>query len=105
MDLNLWIIFILYIITILFTYSMKFLNLNYLKIHGDKIPQEFEGHIDSELLNKTKNYTFENNRFGYINSIFSNLLEIIFIFGGLLNIYNSWIMSYNIGIIIEHYQY
>ena len=70
MDLNLTIILGLYLITILFGYTMKFINLRHLKQHGATIPPEFEGHIDGDLLKKTRDYTLEHSRFGYITSIF-----------------------------------
>jgi STE24 endopeptidase len=37
--------------------------------------------------------------FGIFSSIFSNILTIIFIFGGLLDYYNTWIVSFNLGFI------
>lgn len=42
-----------------------------------------------------KAYEEEKTRFSFISSIFGNVVTIIFIFGGLLNIYNSWIASLN----------
>jgi STE24 endopeptidase len=69
---------------------MKMMNLNHLKKHGAKIPPEFEGHIDGDLLKKTRDYTFEHSRLGYISSIFDNIVLIVFLFGGLFNLYNSW---------------
>lgn len=62
---------------------------------GLSIPPEFEGKIDGNLLKKTQEYEEEKTRFSFISSIFGNVITIIFIFGGLLNIYNSWIASLN----------
>ena len=62
---------------------------------GLSIPPEFEGKIDENLLKKTQEYEEEKTRFSFISSIFGNVITIIFIFGGLLNIYNSWIASLN----------
>ena len=101
MDINLAIVFVLYILTILFGYSMKFMNLNYLKKHGAEIPPEFEGYIDGELLKKTRDYTVDHSRFGYISSIFDNILLIIFLFGGLLDVYNSWLQSLDYSFIVS----
>jgi len=83
----------LYLITILFGYVMKFINLRHLKKHGAEIPPEFAGYIDGDLLKKTRDYTFEQSRLGFISSIFDNIILIIFIFGGLLDVYNSWVSS------------
>jgi STE24 endopeptidase len=98
-----WMIILLvaYIAVILFSYTLKFINLNYLKKHGHEIPEPFVGHIDGELLKKTSNYTFEHSRFGYLESIFDNILTIIFLFGGLLGIYSNWISSLGLPFILE----
>ena len=100
MDLYLSIIFGLYLITVLFGYVMKFINLGYLKKHGAEIPPEFEGYIDGELLKKTSDYTLETSRFGYFVSIVDNAILLIFIFGGFLNMYNSWTESLHFPFII-----
>lgn len=89
MDGFLILVLILYLITVIFSYSMKFLNLSHLRKYGAKVPPEFEGHIDADLLKKTRDYTVEHSRFGYIESIFNNIILIAFIFGGVLNWYNS----------------
>jgi STE24 endopeptidase len=58
-------------------------------------PPEFEGKIDDRLLKKTQAYEAEKIRFGFISSIFGNIAAVIFFFGGLLNSYNSWVVSLN----------
>lgn len=72
---------------------LKFLNLNHLKKYGTVIPPEFEGYVNKELLKKVMDYTVEHTRFGFIGSVFNNIIVVIFIFGGLLDIYNSWVSS------------
>ena len=91
MNIEQIILLILYLAIVSFGYLMKFMNLQYLKIHGATVPPEFDGHIDAALLKKTRDYTFEHSRFGYVTSIFSNVVLIVFIFGGFLNMYNTWI--------------
>ncbi len=68
---------------------------------GVSVPPEFEGKIDTSLLKRTMDYEAEKTRFSFISSIFSNIITIIFIFGGLLNIYNSWIASLGLPFIIS----
>lgn len=68
---------------------------------GVSVPPEFEGKIDTSLLKRTMDYEAEKTRFSFISSIFSNIITIIFIFGGLLNIYNSWIASLSLPFIIS----
>ncbi len=100
MTLEMIILFVLYLLVVAFGYLMKFLNLNHLKKHGHEIPPPFEGHIDEQLLKKTSDYTVEHGRFGYIESIFDNLLLIVFLFGGLLAVYDNWIQSLDLPFIL-----
>lgn len=68
---------------------------------GVSIPPEFIAKIDESLLKKTMDYETEKTRFSFISSIFSNIVTIVFIFCGLLNIYNSWIASLNLPFIVS----
>lgn len=83
----------LYVLKEGFEYFLQYLNLGYMKRFGSVIPPEFEGKVDADLLKKTQDYESENTRFGFVSSLYGNVLTIIFIFGGLLNIYNSWVAS------------
>ena len=100
--MNIYLIIILfsYLSVISFSYYLQFLNLRHLKKYGHIVPEEFKGYIDAELLKKTRDYTVEHSRFGFIESIFDNIVAIIFFFGGLLNIYNSWVASFNLSFIL-----
>jgi STE24 endopeptidase len=84
---------ILYLLVVAIGYFLKVLNLRYLEAHGAEVPPEFQGKIDGELLRKTRDYTVENSRFSFVASGFSHLLTILFIFGGLLHLYNVFILS------------
>jgi STE24 endopeptidase len=64
-----------------------------LKKYGTVIPPEFEGCVDKEILKKVMDYTDERTRFGFIGSVFNNIVVVIFIFGGLLDIYDSCFSS------------
>lgn len=101
MKTYLLILFFAYICTLLFGYWLKFLNLGYLRKYGTVIPPEFEGHIDAELLRKTRDYTVENSRFSFIHSIFDNIILVLFLFGGVLNIYASWVHSLEWGFLLS----
>lgn len=99
MTMAMVILLVIYLLLVIFGYWMKFLNLSYLRKHGHIIPKPFEGHIDGELLKKTSAYTFEHSRFGYIASIFDNILFIAFLFGGLMMLYNRWINSLDLSFV------
>lgn len=72
-----------------------------MKRFGLTVPPEFEGQIDKALLEKVQGYEVEKTRFSFISSIFGNILAIIFIFGGLLNIFNSWVVSLNWSFVLD----
>jgi STE24 endopeptidase len=74
-------------------YVLRFLNLQYLKKHGSEIPSGFEGAIDADILAKTSAYTMAQSRLGLIESIFDNMLLLVFLFGGLITIYDRFIHS------------
>ncbi|MCI4625952.1 MAG: M48 family metallopeptidase [Candidatus Magnetoovum sp. WYHC-5] len=94
-------IVILYIVKEGFEYWVDYLNLKHMKGRAHEVPTEFIGHIDRELLAKTQQYVIENTTFGFISAIFNNIMLIIFIFGGLLNIFNLWIVSLNQSFIVS----
>ncbi len=96
-----YIFLLIYILIFLFESYLKFLNLRHLKKYGEIVPQAFEGHIDKELLKKTRDYTVEHSTFGFLEAVFDFALMILFIFGGLLDFYNSWIISWNLPFILS----
>ncbi len=79
-----------------FEYWLKFMNLRYMKKRGNDIPPVFKGYIDEATLKKIHAYTIEKSSFSFIKSLYGNALVLIFLFGGLLNIYNAWISSLNL---------
>jgi len=87
------IFFILYVAVVLSGYFLKYLNLRHLERYGAEIPEEFAGEIDGALLKKTRDYTVENSRFGFVESAFNNVVVLLFLFGGLLQVYNTYLLS------------
>ena len=101
MEIYLIILLLGYLLVTLFGYWLKSLNLRHLRKYGDVVPEEFKDYIDAGLLKKTRDYTLEHSRFGFIESIFGNILVLAFFFGGLLNMYNSWIVSFNMPFVLS----
>jgi STE24 endopeptidase len=99
MNIYLTLIITAYLAIIAFGYWLDYLNLAHLKKYGSIIPGEFEGQIDQDLLSKTKDYNVEHTKFGFISSVFNNVVFLAFILV-LLNIYNSWIVSLNLNFIL-----
>ena len=87
------VVFTAYLIILGTGYWLKYLNLTYLKAYGKTLPPEFQGVVDPELLEKISDYTLENSRVGYFESILGNILTILFLFAGLLGVYDRWILS------------
>jgi STE24 endopeptidase len=82
-----------YLATLSIGYWLKYLNLTYMKQHAKSVPSEFEGIVDSGILQRISQYTFENSRIGIVESIIGNILILLLIFGGLLGAYDHWITS------------
>ncbi|RPI33426.1 MAG: M48 family peptidase [Nitrospiraceae bacterium] len=94
------VIIVAYLVIVAFGYWLDFLNLSHLKKQGSVIPPEFEGQIDQALLSKTMDYTVEHTKFGFVSSVFNNIVFLLFILV-LLNVYNSWIISLNYSFILS----
>jgi STE24 endopeptidase len=83
-------LFSLFALTIACTYWLRHINLNHLKQHGATVPPGFEGVINAETLAKSVAYTFDSSRLGLWESLFDNLLLVLFLFGGLLGLYDRF---------------
>jgi len=94
-------ILILYILKEGFEYTVLYLNLRHMREHGSVIPPEFEGKTDKGLLKKTRDYEAEKAWLGIASSVFGNVVIIAFIFGGALDIYNSWVTSMDLSFAVS----
>ena len=80
---------------------LRYVNLNHMKRYGMIIPHGFEKYIDIVTLKKTLAYTIDTNSFFFRESVFNNAVLLIFMFGGLLNVYNSWISSLSLPFVVK----
>ena len=87
------IVLIVYLLFLGFSLWLKWLNITYLKEQGQQVPPEFGKAIDSDTLRKATSYTVENSRLAVIATIFNNILVIVVLFGGIIEIYDVWIAS------------
>jgi len=94
-------ILFLYILKEAFQYIVQYLNLRHMRKAGIKIPPEFEGKVDERVLERMQAYERDKTLFGFITSLFGNLVVIAFIFAGLLDRYNTWIVSLNLSFTIS----
>ena len=81
-------------------YWLKSVNLRHMKTYGMNVPEGFEGYIDEQTLKKTYEYSVERNALSVKESLFSGVLLLVFLFGGLLNLYNEWISSLGLPFIL-----
>lgn len=82
-----------YLLTSAAGYALRALNLRHLKRHGAEVPAEFKGALDGETLARTSAYTIESNRVGLTESLTGDVILLVFMFGGLLGLYDRWIAS------------
>lgn len=87
------IVLIIYLLFFAFSMWLKWLNIKHLREQGQQVPAEFGRAIDSETLRKTTSYTVENSRLSVITSILNTILVIVFLFGGVITVYDGWIAS------------
>jgi STE24 endopeptidase len=101
--LNTYLILILclYITKEAFEYLAEYLNLSHMIKSGTSVPPEFQGKADEAFMKRMQEYEGEKTRFSFISSLFGNIVTIAFIFGGILNNYNSWIASLNLPFLIS----
>jgi len=95
------IILIVYLITLVLQYWLDIINISHMKKHGSKVPDGFEGFIDETILKKTHAYTIEHNTFSLVESLFSSMATLLFLYGGLLSRYASWVSSLTDSFILQ----
>jgi STE24 endopeptidase len=87
------IVLIIYLLFFSVSLCLKLLNLKHLREKGHQVPQEFGEAVDPETLSKTISYTVESSRLSIVLSALNNLLVLLFLFGGLITVYDGWIGS------------
>jgi STE24 endopeptidase len=72
---------------------VAFVNLKHASRYGDRVPAGFGGLVDRETLARMRDYSADNTRVGFVASGIDVLVTLLFLFGGLLDTYNSWLVS------------
>ena len=88
-----WLLLTLYLLVLGCRLWLRHLNLQHLKAYGHEVPAGFEGIVDRQRLARTSAYTLATSRVGLIESLFSSLLLLLFVFGGLLAWYDDLILG------------
>lgn len=88
-----------YILAIIFDWCLKYLNIAHLKKKNTLVPPEFEGLIDERYLSMARDYSVENTRLSVFASLIESSALLLFLFGGLLDSYDSWVASLKLGFV------
>jgi len=92
---------LLFALVTAFTYWLRHINLRHLKQYGTAVPEGFEGSIDEDKLRASTAYTFDSSRLGLWESLLDNGLLILFLFGGLIVLYDHLVLGLCTGFITQ----
>jgi len=79
-----------------FKYCLDYLNLSYMRRRARLAAPEFDAVLGREFLDRMQVYLRERTLFGMAASGLSTIAVAVFLFGGVLDTYNSWIASMNL---------
>ena len=82
-------------------FALAWINLQFLSRHGAEVPPEFEGILTQEILQKSADYTIANNRLALAESLLGTTLVILFLFCGLIEVYDRWVNSLSLSFILQ----
>lgn len=83
----------IYLLMLAARHLLRWLNLRHLRRHAGTVPAGFEQAIDSGMLEKAALYTLARGRLEAIQSLAGSLVLLLLLFGGLLSLYDRWIVS------------
>ncbi|WP_020674822.1 M48 family metallopeptidase [Geopsychrobacter electrodiphilus] len=92
-------IIFLYLAVLACSCWLHLLNNRHLHQHGQRVPAEFEGAIDPEVLAKSSAYTLVKGRVTLVQTLFDSGLTLLFVYGGLLVWYDGWLAAYTLSFI------
>jgi STE24 endopeptidase len=70
---------------------LKWINLRHQEREGDEVPPELADVVDAERLRRIADYTRDRARFGIVTAVVRDLAMGVFLFGGLLGVYDRFI--------------
>jgi len=88
-----WLILFVYLLIRGLEYAVCLVNRHHLAKYGGLIPRGFEGWLDKDTLTTMRDYSLENSRLEILSYGINTLLVILFIFGGVLDWYNSFLVE------------
>ncbi|MFO7760239.1 MAG: M48 family metallopeptidase [Thermodesulfobacteriota bacterium] len=88
-----WLILFIYLFIRGLEYTVSLVNRHHLDRYGGFIPQGFEGWLDKDTLATMRDYSLENSRLEMLSYVINTLLVVLFVFGGVLDWYNSFLVE------------
>ncbi|MEI6306590.1 MAG: M48 family metallopeptidase [Deltaproteobacteria bacterium] len=82
------VLLLIYLAVKTFTYWLRHINISHLKRYGSIVPEGFGEAISSETLSRSSAYTIDSSRHSMLDSIFSSLMMIVFLFCGVIVTYD-----------------
>jgi len=84
-----------------FRYCLDYLNLGYMRRRARQAVPELDALLGREFLDRMQVYLRERTLFDMAASGWSTIAVVVFLFGGLLDTYNSWIASMNLSFAVS----
>ena len=91
MELQLFVLLIIYLAVETVEQFLLQLNLKHLLKHGAEVPPGFEAHVNTATLTRMRDYTVAHGRLDRIAAVLSICITLLFLFCGLLNWFNNFI--------------
>lgn len=73
--------------------SLRLLNHRHVERHGHEVPPEFAACIDADTLKRATAYALDSGRLRLFAMIAGRTAVIVFLFSGLLEVYDAWIAA------------
>ncbi|MBE0597864.1 MAG: M48 family metallopeptidase [Desulfuromonadales bacterium] len=86
-------LFSLYLLVLAAELCLEWLNLRHLRQRAGEMPAAFAGAIDPQLLRRGEEYTVATTRLGLVETLAGGLAMAVFLFGGLLPLYDRWVSA------------
>jgi STE24 endopeptidase len=80
-----------YAVVLVATLAFAALNLRYQREQGQRVPEELAGVVEPERLARIETYTHDRAKLGMVERTVTGVLNGIFLFGGLLGLYDRFI--------------
>ncbi len=93
MDSPLLFLFVVFVFIKVMEYSITLLNLGHLRRYGHRVPEGFADFVDDATLARMRDYSVDHGRIDLLSSTLDFVVTAVFLFGGVLNWYNSWLTN------------